>query len=274
MIGYLQTSVNYKHFGWFNLNLITIVYSRVCMVQYTLHDQDILFGNETSYVLRVRDLPIEEKPREKLQRLGPSNLSIAELVAIILGVGTRKEEVMAMSRRIITEYGEKAIVSETDPIRLANTLSIPVGKAQQIIATTEFGRRMFATHAGKPVFIRSAVQAFQHVRHIGHLPKEQLRGLYLNSRHELVHEELISIGSLTANIVHPREVFLPAINRGAVAVIIAHNHPSGITDPTDADLSATAQLRAAGHLLGIELLDHIIVAGDEYKSIMDGHDAR
>lgn len=239
------------------------------MSQYMLHDHDLLFGADTQYILRVRDLPIEDKPREKLQRLGPSNLSIAELVAIILGVGTRKEEVMAMSRRIIAEYGEKAIISETDPRRLADTLSIPIGKAQQIIATTEFGRRMFATHAGKPVFIRSASQAFQHVSHIGHLPKEQLRGLYLNSRHELVYEEIISIGSLTANIVHPREVFLPAISRGAVAVIIAHNHPSGIPEPTEADISVTTQLRAAGNLLGIDLLDHIIVAGDEYKSLMD-----
>lgn len=244
------------------------------MGQYALHDHDLVLGNDTPYILRVRDLPLEEKPREKLQRLGPANLSIAELVAIILGVGTRKEEVMEMSRRIISEYGEKAIVTETSPTRLADTLGIPIGKAQQIIASIEFGRRMFATQAGKPVFIRTASQAFEHIRHIGHLPKEQLRGLYLNSRHELVHEEIISLGSLTANIVHPREVFLPAFSRGAVAVIIAHNHPSGSTVPTEADLSVTAQLRAAGHLLGIELLDHLVVARDEYQSIMDEHRAR
>ncbi len=243
------------------------------MPQYTLHDHDLLLDNETSYVLRVRDLPIEDKPREKLQRLGPSNLSIAELVAIILGVGTRKEEVMEMSRRIITEYGEKAIVSETDPRRLADTLAVPIGKAQQIIASIEFGRRMFATRAGKPVFIRTTTQAFEHVGHIGHLSKEQLRGLYLNSRHELIHEEIISVGSLTANIVHPREVFMPALSKGAVAVIIAHNHPSGSTEATEADISVTIQLRAAGNLLGIELLDHLIVAGDTFKSVMDAHNA-
>lgn len=241
------------------------------MGQYMIHDNNLLLGGETPYILYIRDMPLEEKPREKLQRLGPGNLSIAELVAIILGVGTRKEDVMVMSRRIISEYGEKAIVSETDPKRLSETLAIPIGKAQQIIASIEFGRRMFSTQAGKPVFIRTASQAFQHLRHIGHLPKEQLRGLYLNSRHELVHEELISVGSLTANIVHPREVFLPALSHGAVAVIIAHNHPSSSTIPTQADLSVTTQLRAAGRLLGIELLDHIIVAGDNYQSIMETH---
>lgn len=235
---------------------------------YKLRDHDLVMG-ETPYILRIRDLPIEEKPREKLQQLGPGSLSIAELVAIIIGVGTRKEDVMAMSRRIITEYGEKAIINETDPKQLSSALSIPIGKAQQIIACCEFGRRMFSTEGGKPVYIRTASQAFQHVAHIGHLPKEQLRGLYLNSRHELIHEEVISIGSMTANIVHPREVFHPAIARGAVAVIIAHNHPSGVTHPTEADYSVTTQLRAAGQLLGIDLLDHIVVAKDRYESAME-----
>lgn len=224
---------------------------------------------EAPYVLRFRDLPIEEKPRERLQQLGPGSLSTAELMAIILSVGTRKEDVMAMARRIVSEYGDKAIVHETNPERLAETLSIPLGKAQQIIASTELGRRMFSTDGGKPVFIRTASQAYQHVAHLGMLPKEQLRGLYLNSRQELIHEEIISIGSLTANIVHPREVFQPAITRGAVAIIIAHNHPSGSPDPTDADRTVTVQLRAAGQLLGIELLDHLVVAGKKFKSIME-----
>jgi DNA repair protein RadC len=243
------------------------------MGQYALHDQDLLLGNDTPYVLRIRDLPLNEKPREKLQQLGPGGLSIAELVAVILGVGTRNEDVIHMSHRIISEYGEKAIINEMNPERLADILSIPIGKAQQIVASCELGRRMFATSAGKPVFIRNAGQAFQHVAHIGHLPKEQLRGLYLNSRHELVHEEVISIGSLTSNIAHPREVFLPALSRGAVAVIIAHNHPSGVAIPTDADRTVTFQLAAAGQVLGIELLDHIIVAGETFKSCLEIPDA-
>jgi len=235
---------------------------------YALKDRDLVMS-ETPYVLRFRDLPLDEKPRERLQQLGPGSLSMAELVAIILSVGTRKEDVMAMARRIVGEYGERALVNETDPQLLADILAIPLGKAQQIVACTELGRRMFATENGKPVFIRTASQAFQHVSHIGTLSKEQLRGLYLNSRHELIHEEIISIGSLTANIVHPREVFQPAITRGAVAVILAHNHPSGSVQPTEADRTVTIQLRAAGQLLGIDLLDHLIVAKKQFKSIME-----
>lgn len=235
---------------------------------YALKDRDLIMS-DTPYVLRFRDLPLDEKPRERLQQLGPGSLSMAELVAIILSVGTRKEDVMVMARRIVGEYGERALVNETDPQLLADMLAIPLGKAQQIVACTELGRRMFATEGGKAVFIRTAGQAFEHVAHIGHLQKEQLRGLYLNSRHELIHEEVISIGSLTANIVHPREVFQPAITRGAVAVILAHNHPSGSIRPTEADRTVTIQLRAAGQLLGIDLLDHLIVAKKQFKSIME-----
>jgi DNA repair protein RadC len=99
--------------------------------------------------------------------------------------------------------------------------------------------------------------------------KEQLRGLYLNSRYQLIHDEVISIGSLTSNIVHPREVFQPAIERGAVALIIAHNHPSGVLEPTTADINVTEQLISAGKVLGIELLDHLIIAKSKYISIME-----
>lgn len=239
---------------------------------YQLQDRDLILDDETPYILRIRDLPLNEKPREKLQLLGPSSLSVAELVAVVLGVGTRKEEVMAMSRRIVAEYGERAIIHEKNPIRLAEILSIPVGKAHQIIACFELGRRAFSTSGGKPVFIRTASQAFQYVSNIGYLPKEQLRGLYLNSRFELVHDEVISIGSLTANIVHPREVFQPALAHQAVAVIIAHNHPSGNLAPTSADLSVTSQLRAAGKILGIDVLDHIIVTKDKFASILEDTD--
>jgi DNA repair protein RadC len=104
---------------------------------------------------------------------------------------------------------------------------------------------------------------------MGHLQKEQLRGIYLNSRYEVVHEEIISVGSLTANIVHPREVFQPALEYSAVAVIVAHNHPSGSLEPTEDDMLATEQLSAAGKVLGIDLLDHLVIAGDTYTSLVE-----
>jgi len=233
-------------------------------------DTDIVIGEgETRYVLRVRDLPDADKPREKMLLLGPGNMTHAELVAILLGVGTRKEEVMAMANRIVREYGERAIVNEKNPQRLSETLDIPLSKACQIVASFELGRRAYQNRAGKPLYVRTASQAYEHLKSMGSLQKEQLRGLYLNSRYQVVHEELISVGSLTANIVHPREVFQPALEYGAVAVIVAHNHPSGIVESTGDDILATKQLVAAGKVLGIDLLDHLIIANETFISLIE-----
>ncbi len=237
---------------------------------YALADTDITVGEgDTRYVLRVRDLPLEDKPREKLLAGGPADLTHAELLAVLFGVGTRKEEVMSMAQRVLREYGERAIISEKDPARLATALDIPLVKACQIVASYELGRRAYLHRAGKPVCVRTARQAFDHLKNIGHLQKEQLRGLYLSSRYEVIHEETISVGSLTANIIHPREVFGPALEYGAAAVIIAHNHPSGVCEPTEDDLRATSQLLGAGELLGITLLDHLVIAKGEFTSIME-----
>jgi len=240
---------------------------------YMLMDSDIVMGEgDTHYILRVRDLPLEDKPREKLLAMGPANLTHAELIAILLGVGTRKEEVMGMAHRILREYGEKAIVNERNPQRLSDSLQIPLTKACQIVASFELGRRFFQIKAGKPVFVRTSRQAFAHLKGMGVLQKEQLRGLYLNSRYQVIYEEVISIGTATANIVHPREVFQPALEHGAVAVIIAHNHPSGVLTPTNDDLVATDQLVAAGKVLGVDLLDHLIIANDQFISLAERND--
>ncbi|MBI3889102.1 DNA repair protein RadC [Candidatus Saccharibacteria bacterium] len=235
---------------------------------YSMVDHDRVI-DDVRYVLRVRDMHIDDKPREKLARHGPSVLSMAELVAVLWGVGTRKEDVLEMSRRVLKEYGERAILYETDPTKLAEALDIPKNKAQQLVAGLELGRRYFDKRGERPVFVRTSRQAWTYLSDMGMLNKEQLRGLYLNSRYQLVYEETISVGSLTSNIVHPREVFQPAIERGAVAVIIAHNHPSGDTHPTAADREVTAQLRAGGAILGIELLDHLIITRDTYTSLLE-----
>lgn len=237
---------------------------------YALHAHNIIMGEHVrDYELQVKDLPEPDRPRERMVRDGPGALSTPELLAAILGVGTRKEEVLTMAQRVVKEYGDKSIAGETNPRKMAEALDIPVAKACQIIAAFEIGRRFYINQNGKPIYIRNARQAFEHLRAIGYSTKEQLRGLYLSSRYQVVHDEVISVGSLTANIVHPREVFRPAIEHGAVAVIIAHNHPSGDPTPTDADISVTRQLKFAGSLLGIELLDHLIVTDNAFITIKE-----
>lgn len=237
---------------------------------YSLHDRDLLLDPPAgNYVLRVKDLPSDEKPREKLQKIGPRNLSVAELVSILWGVGTKKEELGSMAQRVVKEYGEKALAVETNPERLAEVTDIPLIKASQLVAGFELGRRFYATKAGKAMYVRNAKQAFNYLRGIDEHQKEQLRGLYLNSRYQVIHDEVISIGTLTSNVVHPREVFQPAIEHGAVAIIIAHNHPSGSLEPTTADITVTEQLIDAGRALGIDLLDHLIIVSNRYISVLE-----
>ena len=245
--------------------------TQVSSKTYQFTDRDLLATDGSPrYIMRVRDLELPDKPREKLLAAGPSGLSMAELVAILWGVGTRKEEVLTMARRLFKEYGEHTIRSETNPSRLAELLDIPVGKACQIVACLELGRRFYATSAyGEPSYVRTTQQAHHYFSDMGKSPKEQLRGLYLNSRYQVIHDEVISVGSLTANIVHPREVFRPAIEHGAVAIIVAHNHPSGSLEPTQADLEITNQLRTAGDIMGIQLLDHLVINETSYKSIRE-----
>ena len=193
--------------------------------------------------------------------------SADQLLAIILRVGTPEEDVVAMSKRIIREYGERALVGESNPETLANALEIPLTKACQIVASFEIGRRYFAKQPGA-VYIRQSKQAYEYLKDMGNLRKEQLRGLYLNSRYQVIHEEIISIGSLTANIVHPREVFQPAVEHGAIAIILAHNHSSGRINPTQADLEITQQLVRAGDIMGIDIVDHLIITATRHVSLM------
>lgn len=234
---------------------------------YQLTSNDALLDDE--YVLRVKDLPDEERPREKLLNAGVKSLTQAELLAVLWGVGTRKEEVLAMAKRTLQEYGERAVFSNTNPAELAGELAIPLTKACQLLAAFELGRRAYATgRGGHAPQIRTPRQAYHYFRDMGMNSKEQLRGLYLGSRHQVVHDEIISIGSLTSNIVHPREVFQPAIEYGAVAVIVAHNHPSGSLEPSDADIEVTRQLVAAGKILGVDLLDHLIIADSGHQSVL------
>lgn len=219
------------------------------------------------YILTIGDLPPEERPREKLASKGPESLVLAELLAIVLGTGTVKEDVLEMSKRIIKDYGEKSIISEKNPEKLSKDLDIPIVKASQIVAVGELGRRFYErTESGFNV-IRNAKDVFEYLQDMRNLPKEHLRGLYLNSHNRVIRDEVISIGTVNTNMIHPREVFRPAIESNAAAVILAHNHPSGVSAPSDEDIDITRQLVSAGKILGISLLDHVVITKDAFTSV-------
>lgn len=245
------------------------------MLTYTIKDNDfVITEKEKKYVFRIRDLPSEEKPREKLLKYGISVLSVNDLLAIVINSGTKKEGVLEMSQRLLKEYGESGIVSQTDPKKLAESLHLPIVKACQLIACFELGRRFFKPSIGRSMVIRTAKEVYEYLKEMRDLPKECLRGLYLNSQYRLIHDEVISIGSLTSNIIHPREVFRPAIEYMAAAVILAHNHPSGNAEPSNADIEITKQILEAGTIMGIDVLDHIIITKDKFTSIPEKYNAK
>ena len=219
------------------------------------------------YVLTIHDLPSNEKPREKLLAHGPQALTMRELLAVMLVTGTTREDVVEMSNRIMREYGEKSILVEQDPQQLSDNLDIPLGKACQIVAAGELGRRYYDKSQTGFTTIRNAQDVYEYLQDMRNLSKEHLRGLYLNSHNRIIRDEVISIGTINSSIIHPREVFHLAIECNAAAVILAHNHPSGEATPSKEDVDITEQLIQAGKILGIHVLDHVIIARDTFTSV-------
>jgi len=238
-------------------------------MSYKISDKNFVLNHGKQYkILAVRDLPDEEKPREKMMENGAGALSSAELLAIVLGVGTKKEEVFSMANRLLREYGEKGIAYQKDPKIIEKDLNIPQAKACQIVACFELGRRFYQKKPGGSITIRTAAQAHAYLKDMGTLNKEQVRGLYLNTHYQLIHDEVISIGTLDASIIQAREVFRPALEYSAAALIIAHNHPSGVLKATKADVEITNKLLEAGRILDIEVLDHLIIGKNKFASII------
>lgn len=235
---------------------------------YALRDSNLVLAHgDRKYVLRIRDLPKEDKPRELLLKYGSDALSTQELLAVVLGVGTKKEELFQMTSRIMKDYGSKGILAARNVEHLSEDLKIPVGKALQIVAVMELGRRFFERNESGAAIIRTAKDVFEYAKDIRELPKEHLRGIYLNTHYKVIHDETISIGTLDANIIHPREVFKPALEYSAAAVVLVHNHPSKASEASAEDIAVTEQLIKAGKLLGISLIDHVIVTKDAFSSV-------
>jgi len=222
---------------------------------------------DESYKLQIRDLPEEEKPREKLRRHGPTALKNYELIAVILGRGSRKEGILELSRRIISQYGNQVIFSKGDVEKIEKVLGLSPVQACQLVASFELGRRLFGKQT--EVFLKSPQEVFEYAKDLTRLKKEYLRGLYVDTRNKLIRDEVIAIGTLNASLTHPREVFHPAIESHAAAIILVHNHPSGDSSPSKDDIELTRQIYKASRILGIEILDHVIIGNEKYVSLKE-----
>lgn len=195
-------------------------------------------------------------PRERLAQLGASRLEDWELVALLLGT-TRSE----LPRELVEQ--------DLSSLTLESLQTVPgmgPARASVVVAALELGRRL--RRPSGPL-VGTPDEAYRLLYDMAELKKEHFRALYLDSRRRLVAVETISIGTLTASLVHPREVYQPAIARNVYAVLVAHNHPSGDPEPSAEDLALTRRLRQAGDILGLELTDHLIVGRDCYVSLKE-----
>lgn len=209
---------------------------------------------------------MEQKPREKLKYNGPENLEDHELLAIILARGNIRENVFDLSRRLLQKFDREELLHEKKLEQLQTNLKLGFVQTCQLMACIELGKRFFQ-NSSSPRQIQVTEDAYQILKNMQYLQKEYVRGLYVNTRYKVIHDEIITIGSLDANVLHPREIFRPAIEYGAYALIIAHNHPSGDPTPSRADIAVSKKLVQAGALLQIPLLDHIIIGENSYVSL-------
>ena len=216
--------------------------------------------------MKIKDLPKVDRPREKLEKYGPEKLSDSELLAILLGTGSKGINVVELANKILKKFSGDGL-TKANFKELKNTFGLGSAKACEIIACFELGQRLLKNK--KSVLIISPQDVFKETKDIRDNKKEHFVIFYLDARNQEIKREIISIGTLNANLVHPREVFEPAIKNNAAQIIVAHNHPSGDTEPSEDDLIITKKLVEAGKILGIEVLDHIIVTKNTFISLKE-----
>jgi DNA repair protein RadC len=217
----------------------------------------------------VHDLPLGERPRERLLKLGSEALSVHEILAVILGRGNKGESVMDISQNLIKRFRSLKGVASASVEELTQMKGIGPAKAAQIKAALELGKRLEADAGEKPKpILKSPDDVAAEVRsQLKGKKKEHFLVLCLDTRNRLIASRLVSVGSLDTSIVHPREVFKEAVSACAASVIFAHNHPSGDPEPSKEDVELTKRLAKAGEIMGIDVLDHIIVCDRSYLSL-------
>jgi len=219
--------------------------------------------------LTMKDLPESERPRERLIQHGPGVLSTAELLAILLRTGRRGENALHLAHRVLQTCGGLAGLARTPAYELARIPGVGLAKAAQIQAALELGRRVAAATPERRPQVRSAHDAYLLLTDMADLEQETLRALLLDTRGRVIAIPTIYVGNVNTTLVRAAEVFREAIRRNAVSIIIAHNHPSGDPTPSPEDIALTRDLVAAGRLLGIGVLDHLIIGRGRYISLRE-----
>jgi DNA repair protein RadC len=215
---------------------------------------------------KIKDLPKVERPREKLMQYGPEKLSNSELLAILLRSGKKGENVVELANKILKRFSKDELPNLTFN-DLKDYSGLGPAKACEIIACFELGKRLLKDKKAE-IYLKPK-EIWEELKDLRDHKKEHFVIFYLDSRNQEIKREIISVGSLNANLVHPREVFEPAVRHLAAQVVLAHNHPSGDPEPSEDDLEITKQLKESGKILGIEVIDHIIITKNGFLSFKE-----
>ncbi|MGI8541827.1 MAG: RadC family protein [Rubrobacteraceae bacterium] len=217
----------------------------------------------------IKEMPPELRPRERLLEVGPEALSNSELLGILFGIGTREKTAVELASEVISENGDLFGLHNVSVHELVRVHGVGEAKACIILAAVEFGKRLGRVrNVGKPVISSPAdVDGLLRGR-IANQDRENFVAVLLNTKNEVIESPTISVGTLSSSLVHPREVFKPAIRASAASVVLSHNHPSGKVEPSREDKEVTKRLVEAAEIIGIEVLDHVII-GEEYFSMKE-----
>ncbi|MFP6655877.1 MAG: DNA repair protein RadC [Myxococcota bacterium] len=211
-----------------------------------------------------------DRPRERLFQRGPGVLADAELLALILRTGDRQQDAWSLAREMLERFGGLAGLARSSSASLEAMPGLGPAKSASVRAAVELARRLGDEPLERGKRIRSPEDIQRHFRiRLRDLRRESFHVLLLDGRHRLIATDEVSVGTLTASLVHPREVFREAIRCAAAALVLVHNHPSGDPSPSSEDQKVTDRLRRAGVLLGIRVLDHVIVSHSSYYSFRE-----
>ena len=218
--------------------------------------------------MKIKDLPKIERPREKLISKGPQNLKDEELLAILLGTGTEGKNVVEVAKQVLNKYSKKRLLKLTYS-DLSKIKGIGPAKACIILAATELIKRALEVNNESLPIVSSVKDVVLQVSYLREKTREHLMAIYLNARNELLFRKHVFVGTLNANLVHPREIFQEALKQNAASVILVHNHPSGDPEPSEDDLTITKRIIEAGKTMGIDVLDHIIITKNKVFSFKE-----
>lgn len=221
--------------------------------------------------MKVKDLPLSERPRERLQQVGAENLSNEELLSIILKNGTKKKSVKELSIDILSEVGEIKNLKNITKENLQKIEGIGIVQALTILSVMELGKRIYLDSSyDTKIILNSSASIFEYMKYqLWDKKQEYFYCLYVNQRKELIERKLLFMGTVNRSIVHPREVFKHAYLCSASGIICIHNHPSGDVYPSKEDIRLTNSLVEIGTLNGIPIIDHIIIGDDKYYSFYE-----